>query len=350
MLSHAPSRANEPAAHRSAGSAGGGAGRGRALPLVIYDQYAPRIRSLSGPAGCRRAMHHRLLAPEPAGGARPAPVMLDAYAVIGNPIGHSKSPEIHRRFADETAQNLTYVALLAPLGGFPDTVAEFVAAGGRGFNVTVPFKEEAWRLVADRSPRAAQARAVNTVVVSAGGGLFGDNTDGVGLIRDLVHNHAVAMRGTRVLLLGAGGAARGVVGPLLEQAPAVLVIANRTAARAVELAGAFADSGPVEGRGFHGLGDRQFDLIINATSAGLEGGLPPVPLGCLRPHGCCYDMTYGDGATRFQRWARAAGADLALDGLGMLVEQAAEAFLLWRGVRPSTSPVLAALRRSAKDM
>lgn len=270
--------------------------------------------------------------------------MPDKYAVLGNPIAHSKSPLIHRDFALQTGQDLIYTAMLAPLDKFRETARGFIASGGRGFNVTVPFKEEAWRLVDERSAPAELAGALNTVTVRDDGSLFGDNTDGVGLVRDLVENNRVDLGGARILLLGAGGAARGVVGPLLSRQPQRLVIANRTASRAIELAQLCAHLGTVEGSGFSSLRDEQFDVIINATSAGLADAVPAVPLTCLRHRGCCYDMVYSDAATPFQKWARAAGADIALDGLGMLVEQAAEAFELWRGVRPDASRTIADLR------
>jgi shikimate dehydrogenase len=269
---------------------------------------------------------------------------VDRYAVMGNPIAHSKSPRIHTLFAEQTGQGLCYEAVLVPEDGFAEAVARFQRDGGRGLNVTVPFKQQAWELVDERSPRAALAGAVNTIDLRAGGRRFGDNTDGVGLVRDLTVNNGVILEGREVLVLGAGGAVRGVLGPLLEQRPARLVIANRTPARALELAQLFADLGPVQGGGFPELAGQRFDVVINGTAASLQGEVPPLPDDLLRPGAACYDMMYGDGPTAFVAWAQAHGAAQALDGLGMLVEQAAESFLLWRGVRPDTAPVIAALR------
>ncbi|MEW6645940.1 MAG: shikimate dehydrogenase [Pseudomonadota bacterium] len=269
---------------------------------------------------------------------------MDRYAVMGNPIGHSKSPLIHTRFAAQTGQALSYEAILVELGDFPAAVARFRAAGGQGLNVTVPFKQEAWALARQRSRRAERAGAVNTLRWEADGSLFGDNTDGVGLVRDLKDNHGVPLAGRRLLLLGAGGAVRGVLEPLLEERPAALVIANRTVAKAEELAAAFADLGTVRASSFAALAGQQFDVVINGTAASLQGEVPPLPDGILAPGAVCYDMMYGKEPTAFLRWAMAAGAAQSADGLGMLVEQAAEAFYLWRGVRPATAEVIAALR------
>lgn len=266
--------------------------------------------------------------------------MPDRYAVIGNPIAHSKSPLIHADFARQTGQDIEYGRLLGSRDDFVGDVRRFFAAGGRGLNVTVPFKEEAWALVDERSPRAELAGAVNTLIPLTDGRLRGDNTDGVGLVRDLTDNQGFDFTGRRVLLLGAGGAARGVVLPLLETTIATLVIANRTAAKAVELAGRCAGQGRIEGCGLDDLAGQHFDLIINATSAGLDDRVPALPDDCLAPGGWTYDMLYGDTETAFQRWGLAHGAARALGGLGMLVEQAAESFRLWRGVRPETRTVI----------
>ena len=264
--------------------------------------------------------------------------MTDRYAVFGHPIAHSKSPQIHTAFARQTGQDMTYEAILAPLDGFADSVAAFIAAGGRGANVTVPFKEEAFRLANRLSPRAQRAGAVNTLSFDADG-ILGDNTDGAGLVADLTRNLHCTIVGKRVLLLGAGGAARGVIEPLLNQQPAVLVIANRTVSRAEELAELF-------GRGIRACGfdaaDTPYDLVINATAASLAGDLPPLSPRVFTPDTLAYDMMYGRD-TPFLDFARTHGARTA-DGLGMLVEQAAEAFYLWRGVRPDTTPVIASLR------
>ncbi len=264
--------------------------------------------------------------------------MTDRYAVIGNPIAHSKSPRIHTLFAAQTGQDLSYEALLAPLDGFVTTVRAFVAEGGRGMSVTVPFKEEAYRLATTLSERARAAGAVNTLTFS-GDEIRGDNTDGVGLVRDITQNLGRPLAGRRILLLGAGGAARGVILPLLSERPTCLVIANRTAEKARALAERFPGC---EGGGFEDIGRRRFDLVINATSAALSGGVLPTLSFVFAPGGLGYEMMYGRD-TDFLAQAREAGAATA-DGLGMLVEQAAEAFFLWRGVRPDTAPVLATLR------
>ncbi len=274
--------------------------------------------------------------------------MTDRYAVIGNPVAHSKSPLIHAAFAQETGQDLSYGRILGTPDGFEDEVRGFFAEGGRGLNVTVPFKERAWALVDERSLRAETAGSVNTLIARPGGRLRGDNTDGVGLVRDLGINHGFPFVGSRVLLLGAGGAARGVLRPLLEMGLAELVIANRTASKALDLACLAADLGPVLGCGLTDLAviaNGGFDLIVNATSAGLGGEVPSLPDDCLRPGGWTYDMLYGDQPTPFCRWGRRRGAARVLDGLGMLVEQAAESFWLWRGLRPSTAPVIEKLGR-----
>ena len=264
--------------------------------------------------------------------------MNDHYAVFGHPIAHSKSPQIHAAFARQTGQDMTYEAILAPLDGFAESVAAFIAAGGRGANVTVPFKEAAFRLADRLSPRAQRAGAVNTLSFDADG-ILGDNTDGAGLVADLTRNLHRTIAGKRVLLLGAGGAARGVVEPLLDQQPAALVIANRTVSRAQELAELFGHG--VIASGFSGIGS-PFDLVINATSASLAGELPPLSPAIFTADTLAYDMMYGRD-TPFLGFARSHGAATA-DGLGMLVEQAAEAFSLWRGVRPDTAPVIASLR------
>ncbi|MDD5250197.1 MAG: shikimate dehydrogenase [Rhodocyclaceae bacterium] len=271
--------------------------------------------------------------------------MTDRYAVFGNPIAHSKSPRIHALFARQTGQDMSYEAIEAPLDGFAAAVRAFAAAGGRGANVTVPFKEEAFRLAARLSERAAAAGAVNTLSFAGhGDGIIGDNTDGAGLVRDLKANLGCDIAGRRVLLLGAGGAARGAILPLLQEAPAELFIANRTAAKAARLALEFArgaDGLRPAGGGFEELAGRRFDLVINATSAGLQAAALPLPA-VFAPQCLAYEMLYGR-ETPFMMQARAAGAHVA-DGLGMLVEQAAEAFAVWRGVRPATGPVLLALR------
>ncbi len=280
---------------------------------------------------------------------------VDHYVVIGNPIAHSKSPQIHAAFALQTGQAMDYDRLLAPLDGFDASVRDFIGAGGRGANVTVPFKLEAFALADTLSERATAAGAVNTLRFDRDGqqvSIVGDNTDGVGLVRDIVANAGVAIKGARVLLLGAGGAARGVILPLLAESPSELVIANRTLARAEELVAQFSPAAHaartipgtpnVSASRFETLTGR-FDIVINATSASLSSELPPVPASVLGAGGFAYDMMYGAQPTVFMQWAAQAGATVR-DGLGMLVEQAAESFFVWRGVRPDTMPVYRALR------
>ena len=272
---------------------------------------------------------------------------MDRYAVIGHPIAHSKSPQIHAAFARQTAQDISYEAILAPLDGFVATVQAFRAAGGRGMNVTVPFKLEAFALADRHTPRARAAGAVNTLAFGADG-ILGDNTDGAGLVRDLTVNLGCALQGRRVLLLGAGGAARGAILPLLGERPAVLAIANRTMAKAEELVRAFAaDAGEtrLSASSFAALAGQSFDVIINATAASLSDDVPPLPPGLYADGALAYDMMYGRGDTAFMAAARTDGAARVADGLGMLVEQAAESFTLWRGVRPDSRAVLAELRR-----
>jgi shikimate dehydrogenase len=265
--------------------------------------------------------------------------MTDHYAVVGNPIAHSKSPRIHAEFARQTGQDLDYVALPAPLDGFADVARGFAASGGKGLNVTVPFKEEAFRLATELTERAKAAGAVNTLRFEAGE-MLGDNTDGAGLVNDLTRNLGIDLAGKRILLVGAGGAARGVGLPLMQCWPAELYIANRTAYKARELSARF----DCYGGGFDALPGRQFEVVINATAASLAGELPPLPDDLFAPDALAYDMMYGRD-TPFLAFARERGARTA-DGLGMLVEQAAEAFFLWRGVRPETAPVIALLRQA----
>jgi len=270
--------------------------------------------------------------------------MTDRYCVLGNPVAHSKSPAIHAQFAAQCGQDMSYEAVLAPVDGFAVTVAQFVAVDGKGANVTVPFKEDAFRLSARRSARAERAGAVNTLVFGEAG-IFGDNTDGAGLVRDIEANLGIVLAGKRILLLGAGGAARGVIAPLLACRPASLFIANRNADKAEVLAREFADLGTVDAGNFANTAGHGFDVVINATSASLSGESLPLPTGIYAAGSLAYDMMYGKGETPFLAMARQQGAARLADGLGMLVEQAAEAFLVWRGMRPDTAPVLAELRR-----
>jgi shikimate dehydrogenase len=266
---------------------------------------------------------------------------MDRYVVIGNPVAHSRSPDIHARFARETGEAIAYERLLVEPGDFTRAAREFFASGGRGANVTLPFKVDAFAFAQARTPRAEQAGAVNTLAL-LDGAILGDNTDGAGLVRDLTVNLGLELAGRRILLLGAGGAARGVVGPLLELSPAALVVANRTPARAVELARAFAAAGAVSPAGFDEMGTG-YDLVVNATSSSTRGEPLALPAGVFAPGALAYDMAYGTSAKAFLDGVRAAGAR-ASDGLGMLVEQAAESFFLWRGKRPGTAGVIAALR------
>jgi len=270
----------------------------------------------------------------------------DLYAVIGHPISHSKSPRIHSLFASQTGEALEYTAIQAPLDDFENTVTEFFARGGKGLNVTVPFKEAAWQMAGRHSARALKAGAANTLYED-NGVLVADNTDGAGLVQDLLRNHQVALKGARVLILGAGGAVRGVLAPLLLEQPHTLVIANRTPAKAQNLVTLFADAAGItllDCKAFDSIaGD--FDVIINGTSASLQGDLPPLSVELIGPGTVLYDMMYAATNTTFNQWALDNGAKRVYDGLGMLVEQAAEAFEVWRGVRPQTAPVIASLLR-----
>ena len=270
----------------------------------------------------------------------------DQYVVIGHPIAHSKSPKIHAIFAAQTGQQLSYTHLLAPLDGFATTLSNFIAQGGRGANVTLPFKLEAFALASRCSPRAQAAGAVNTLKFE-GTEIFGDNTDGIGLVRDLEINAAQSLQGKRILLLGAGGAARGVILPLLETQPAELMIANRTVGKALDLAWAFQAHGAVSASGFDAL-DGVYDIIINATSTSMAATMPPLSPSLFGKQTLAYDLMYAKAPSVFMQFAMQQGSQ-ARDGLGMLVEQAAEAFYLWRGVRPETAAVFAALRETAGE-
>ncbi len=269
---------------------------------------------------------------------------MDQYVVMGNPIDHSKSPQIHTLFAEQTGQALEYNTLLAPKDGFVAALDAFVSAGGKGLNITVPFKQDAWQSMDELSDRARRAGAVNTILIGEDGSRYGENTDGIGIVRDLMVNNGVELAAKNILILGAGGAVRGVLQPILEQNPQQLVIANRTVSKAFDLAKTFSDLGHITASGFDALEGCQFDIIINGTAAGLTGEIPPIPDNILKANGACYDMVYSDQPTAFVLWGRAQGAAVSLDGLGMLVEQAAEAFWYWRGVRPETQAVMKALR------
>ena len=269
--------------------------------------------------------------------------MTDQYAVIGNPISHSQSPLIHSEFAKQTGQNLAYDRLYAPLDGFDRVANDFVGQGGKGLNITLPFKGDAFRLANQLTFRASVSEAVNTLTFKDGV-VYGDNTDGVGLVRDIVENLDMPIAGKRVLLLGAGGAVRGVLLPLLEEKPASLTVANRTVEKAQALASQFAPYGAVRAVGYPDLMGEQFDIIINGTSTSLHDELPPIPHGVFAPDALAYDMVYSAGLTPFLKRAQQEKAGMLADGLGMLVEQAAESFFIWRGVKPETRRVMAILR------
>ena len=270
----------------------------------------------------------------------------DRYAVLGNPVAHSRSPFIHAAFARQTGQDISYERLLCPLDNFEDSVRAFAAAGGRGCNITVPFKLQVPALAARVSPRAALAGAANLLRMDDDG-WFADNTDGVGLLRDVEEGAAVAVAGKRVLLVGAGGAAAGVLGPLLQARPAVVVLANRTLSKAQALAASHATWARAHGAALRACGldapGSVYDIVLNASASSLQCAASPVPASVFAPCALALDLMYGRAAEPWLNWAREAGA-LTRDGLGMLVEQAAEAFVLWRGVRPQTAPVLQALR------
>ena len=269
----------------------------------------------------------------------------DRYAVFGNPVGHSKSPDIHSQFAAQTGQSLIYTAELIELDQFAESVTAFAANNGKGLNITVPFKQEAWQLATERSSRAERAGAVNTLLIKDNT-LFGDNTDGLGLVRDLIDNHNQNINNQHILIVGAGGAVRGVIEPILELKPAELVIANRTVEKAWQLAKDFSELGNISGCSLEALDAQHFDIVINGTSASLHGDLPPLPNTLFNNNACAYDMMYAAHPTPFMQWAKQNGVVHVYDGLGMLVEQAAESFRLWRGVTPETRPVIQSIRDS----
>lgn len=265
---------------------------------------------------------------------------LDRYAVLGQPIAHSKSPRIHQLFAEQTGECLQYSAIEVPAEQFTEVVTSFFANGGKGLNCTVPLKELAWAYSEHKTERAQLAKAVNTLALQQDGSILADNTDGIGLVTDLKHNHGIALAGRRILILGAGGASRGIISPLLAEAPEQIVIANRTLAKAQQLATEFTGKGRVSACSYSDLNGQSFDLIINATSSSLTDELPPLAEGLLANQGSCYDLAYSNKATIFVRWGLEHKALKSLDGLGMLVEQAAEAFTIWRGIRPKTAPII----------
>ena len=269
---------------------------------------------------------------------------IDRYAVFGNPVEHSKSPQIHTLFAEQTEQPLVYTAELAEIGQFESAVKKFIEGNGKGLNVTVPFKQDAWSMAAKHSDRAARAGAVNTLVLQPDGSLFGDTTDGVGLVSDLMQNHHIQLQDKNILIVGAGGAVRGVLEAILDQQPASLVISNRTKEKAMQLAEDFSNLGNISGCGLDEINNTRFDIVINGTSASLKGDLPPLPETIFAEGSCSYDMMYAAQATPFMQWSTENGASIVLDGLGMLVEQAAESFYIWRDVKPETKPVIQRIR------
>jgi len=271
---------------------------------------------------------------------------IDHYAVMGNPIAHSKSPQIHTQFAAQTQQQLEYDKLKVETEDFASTVAGFYHNNGKGLNITVPLKEEAFQLATTLTERAKRAGAVNTLILNSEDNYTGDNTDGIGLVRDLTENHATELKNKDILILGAGGAVRGILEPFIQQQPKRIVIANRTLARAQKLADDFSDIVDIEVFEFSQLAGQQFDIVINGTSASLSGELPPLPDNLLKDNSTTYDMMYGKDDTPFMTWSKNNNANKVIDGLGMLVEQAAESFYCWRKVRPETQPVIKAIRDS----
>ncbi len=265
---------------------------------------------------------------------------LDKYAVFGAPIKHSKSPRIHHLFAEQTQQALDYTAQLVPAEAFTTEVNNFFANGGRGLNCTVPLKELAWAYADKKTERAELSKAVNTLALQADGQILGDNTDGIGLVNDLIMNKSIALKQKRILILGAGGASRGIICPIQEEQPLLITVVNRTVEKALILASEFKHKGAIVACGYDDVVGQSFDLVINATSTSLRGELPPLVSGLLAEQGSCYDLAYANEPTAFVHWAEEQQAIQALDGLGMLVEQAAEAFFIWRGVRPDTRTVI----------
>jgi shikimate dehydrogenase len=270
----------------------------------------------------------------------------DRYAVVGHPIEHSRSPVIHQLFAKQTEQNIVYQLIDAIPDELETAIRGFAAAGGKGMNVTVPHKQAAYELCNELGPEAKKARAVNTISFPAEGRIRGDNTDGIGFMRDLTETLEEPVEGRRVLVLGAGGAARGILQPLIEASPAALILANRTIERAQTMITEIDATESLSASTFEALNDEPaFDIVVNATSAGLRGEEPPFPSACVGPDTLCYDLAYSLKDTPFVVWSRANGAREAVQGWGMLVEQAAESFFIWRGVRPDTAPILEHMRR-----
>jgi len=274
----------------------------------------------------------------------------DPYAVMGNPISHSKSPQIHQQFARQTQQDIVYQAIHVDVGGFPQAVGNFFANGGKGLNITVPFKQEAFNLADQLSDGAKLAGAVNTLSIDKDGKLIGHNTDGIGLVQDLNNNHAVNLNNKSILILGAGGATRGIILPLLQANVANIVIVNRTLHKAEAIANSFVETDSaynISATNYDNLNhDTKFDVIVNATSASLSNNVPPLAEQHIHADCFCYDMMYGNSDTVFMQWALRLGALHVKDGLGMLVEQAAESFTIWRGVKPESKPVIDWVRQN----
>jgi len=272
----------------------------------------------------------------------------DRYCVFGNPIEHSRSPQIHHAFAEQTEQNIQYTRELVDLDGFAERAKKFFDDGGIGANVTVPFKQDAYDFANVLTDRAKAAGAVNTLARVDEGQIVGDNTDGIGMVRDITHRLQWSLEGKRILILGAGGAVRGVLLPLLQEKPQSVAIANRTKSKAEDLSALFGEYGDLKGYSFNTLPNEPFDLIINGTSAGFSGDVPPVHFGCFAPDTAVYDMMYADEPTEFLRFAADMGVSKLSDGLGMLVAQGAESFRLWRGVEPQTHPVITLLSQNKR--
>lgn len=280
--------------------------------------------------------------------------MIDRYVVMGNPIAHSSSPFIHTQFAQQTGQTLDYGKEWVAVGELDKALDKFKQAGGKGANITAPFKLAALEYVMKKegncAERAKRAGAVNTIKFQTEGGCLGDNTDGVGLIRDITQNLNWSIRNKKILMLGAGGAVRGVLEPILLEKPGKLIIANRTFEKAKMLATLFSDLGNVEACSFNELAGMQFGLVINGTAASLQDETFSLPQSLLTVDACCYDMSYGDKAEAFLQWAKTQGCKKYTDGVGMLVEQAAESFYIWRGVEPDTQPVISLLKRELRNL
>ena len=270
--------------------------------------------------------------------------MKDRYLVLGNPIEHSLSPDIHTRFANQTGEPIEYERRLIEIGDFDPAVRRMQQQGILGANVTVPFKEVAFAMADEHSARSQQAGAANTLVFKDDGIIYADNTDGTGLVNDIKINHQRSLKAKKILILGAGGAVRGVMQPLIDERPASITIANRTVEKAEVIRDIYRDAFPIVAGDFQQLVDQRFDVVINGTSLGLQGKVVPLPAGIFAKSALAYDMMYGTGSLPFQQWAKQQGVELVLDGLGMLVGQAAESFFVWRGVRPDASAVIDAMR------